>query len=121
MQTDNLGDEPKQIMKILSIPIKQSRLSFDKGKVKDWDMNSFKSDRIEESKNKQTSNEPNYFKHNITKRSRINSEKLSRREMNEMDSSVILKEMTKRDNKHKSSRFKIQKENDDFEFFMNKF
>ena len=121
MLTNNLEDEPKQIMKILSIPIKQSRFSFDKGKVKDWDMSSFKSDRIEESKNEQTSNELNYFKHNITKRERVNSENVSRRELNEMDSAVILKEMTKRDNKYKSSRFKIQKENDDFEFFMNKF
>ena len=98
MLTDNLGEEPKQIMKILSIPIKQSRLSFDKGKVKDWDMNSFKSDPIEENKNKQAPDESNYFNSNITKRTRVNSEKLSRRELNEMDSIVILKEMTKRSN-----------------------
>ena len=120
MLADNCEDtEAEKRMDVKSIPVKQSRLRFDKGNIKKKDMHSFKlypteQEQIEETKAKLT-----ITKLGNAKRSRFSSEWLLRSELNQMDSWVILKEMSKKNSEYNGSRSKILEEDDDSLFFMN--
>ena len=96
MLSDCWEDAAEKRMTVMSIPVKQSILRFDKGNIKKQDTNSFKLSPIKNEQREESKNKIKFSKRGNTKRARINSESIWRRELNQMDSWVILKEMSKK-------------------------
>ena len=111
MLTDYCEEENEQRMTVISISINQSRLSFDKGKVKSWDTSTFNLSSRDKEEKEWNFNKPIQNKLDEIEWKRFNSEVLSRSELNKMDSWVILKKMSKRNNEHNDSNSKILNDN----------
>ena len=112
MQTDYCEEENEQRMAVFSIPIHQSRLSFDKGRVKSWDAHSFDLNSMDRKEKEWNFNKPIQNKQDEIKWKRFNSEVLQRSELNRMDSCIILKKMSKKNSEHNNSKPKLLKDND---------
>ena len=95
MLTDYWEDEWEQRMVVFSIPIKQSRLRFDKGKIKKCDAHSFKIQIAKEEAKEQLCNKCELLNPWRDKEERLNSEPILRSKLNQLDSWVVLKEMSK--------------------------
>ena len=111
MLTDYCEEENEQRMTVISISINQSRLSFDKGKVKSWDTSTFNLSSRDKEEKEWNFNKPIQNKLDEIEWKRFNSEVLLRSELNKMDSWVILKKMSKRNNEHNDSNSKILNDN----------